>query len=113
MAKSLVKENDKFQYKDTRFYNSALGLGLQPNSIFINLNGFNDVLLRTKSKNAKSVKKWLETEILPCFEEDGSEETKEECNEEAEDECIKGEDEGEEEEDGVGETKEGNDEIKY
>ena len=37
MAKSLVKENDKFQYKDTRFYNSALGLGLQPNSIFINL----------------------------------------------------------------------------
>lgn len=95
MAKYLVKDNDKFQYKDTRFYNSALGLGLQPNSIFINLNGFNDILLRTKSKNAKSVKKWLESEILPCFEEfymrceeeeDGAEETKEGNDEEGDEE---------------------------
>lgn len=101
MAKYLVKENDKIQYKDTRFYNSGLGLGLQPNSIFINLNGFNDVLLRTKSKNAKSVKKWLSSEILPCLnefyikeaeetkednEEDGVEETKEDVVEETKEE---------------------------
>ena len=111
MAKYLVKENDKFQYKDTRFYNSALGLGLQPNSIFINLNGFNDILLRTKSKNAKSVKKWLSSEILPCLEkfyieeeEDGSEETKESNDgeeeyegEEETKESNEGEEEGEEE----------------
>jgi hypothetical protein len=96
MAKILVKENDKVQYKDAVFYNSALGLGIQPNAFFINLQGVNDVLLRTKSKNAKSLKKWLISEILPCFEEfyaeeerieeeDGAEETKE-CNDEDEQE---------------------------
>lgn len=107
MAKIFVKTNDKFQYKDAQFYNSALGLGIQPNAIFINLQGVNDVLLRTKSKNAKSLKKWLISEILPCFEEfyseddendEGSEETKE-SNEE------------EEEGEGAEETKE-NDETK-
>ena len=67
MAKMLVKDNDKFQYKNTDFYSSSAGLGIQPNTIFINLQGFNDVLLRTKSKNAKSLKKWLLSEILPCF----------------------------------------------
>ncbi len=116
MAKYLVKDNDKFQYKDTRFYNSSLGLGLQPHSIFINLNGFNDILLRTKSKNAKSVKKWLESEILPCFEkfymdieeEDGSEETKEGNNEEDEEE----EDDNEETKDDNEETKDDNEETK-
>lgn len=64
-------------------------------------------MLRTKSKNAKSLKKWLISEILPCFEEfyseddendEGSEETKE-SNEE------------EEEGEGAEETKE-NDETK-
>jgi hypothetical protein len=108
MAKILVKDNDKFQYKDAKFYNSALGFGIQPNAIFINLQGVNDVLLRTKSKNAKSLKKWLFSEILPCFEEfyaedesieedgEGSEETKE-CDGEGVEETKESDGEGAEE----------------
>ena len=103
MAKIFVKTNDKFQYKDAPFYNSALGLGIQPNAIFINLQGVNDVLLRTKSKNAKSLKKWLISEILPCFEEfyaeddEGAEETKE-CDGEGAEETKESDGEGSEEE---------------
>ena len=81
MAKMLVKDNDKFQYKETAFYSSATGLGIQPNTVFINLQGFNDVLLRTKSKNAKSLKKWLLSEILPCFDEFYTEESESEESE--------------------------------
>jgi len=87
MAKMLVKDNDKFQYKNTNFYSSAACIGIQPNTIFINLQGFNDVLLRTKSKNAKSLKKWLLLEILPCFDEFYTEESAEEEEEEEEEEC--------------------------
>ena len=120
MAKIFVKTNDKFQYKDAQFYNSALGLGIQPNAIFINLQGVNDVLLRTKSKNAKSLKKWLISEILPCFEEfyseddendEGSEETKESNEEEEGSEETKESNEEEEEGEGAEETKE-NEETK-
>lgn len=120
MAKIFVKTNDKFQYKDAQFYNSALGLGIQPNAIFINLQGVNDVLLRTKSKNAKSLKKWLISEILPCFEEfyseddendEGSEETKESNEEDDGVEETKESNEEEEEGEGAEETKE-NEETK-
>jgi len=118
MAKIFVKTNDKFQYKDAPFYNSALGLGIQPNAIFINLQGVNDVLLRTKSKNAKSLKKWLISEILPCFEEfyaeddEGAAETKE-CDGEGSEETKECDGEGAEEtkeSDGEGaeETKQSN-----
>ena len=110
MAKMLVKDNDKFQYKETAFYSSATGLGIQPNTVFINLQGFNDVLLRTKSKNAKSLKKWLLSEILPCFDEFYTEESESEESEvEVEEEKECGEEETKEElknDEGVDETKE-------
>ena len=103
IAKTFVEDKNKKYYKDTNFYSSGGSpfKNLVPISILINKEGINNVIAKSRSKNVKIFKEWIEKDVFPKLKEEEFEGEEEELVDESEEVVV-----DESEEDVVDESEE-------
>ena len=72
--KEHVSDMNKVNYKNLLFRggNSPPLKGIQKNTVFINLNGFFELISNSKKKEAKQLQFWVNNEVLPSLYNNGS-----------------------------------------
>jgi prophage antirepressor-like protein len=66
----IVEDKNKKYYKDIDFYSSLSSLkNLLPNSILITKDGINNIISRSRSKNVKTFKEWINKDVFPSLKD--------------------------------------------
>ena len=66
----IVEDRNKKYYKDTDFYSSIAGFkNLPPNTILITKDGIINIISRSRSKNVKTFKEWINKDVFPSLKD--------------------------------------------